>query len=487
MIPYRQAYWTPPANLRKAKHEAKEALRFIDVLVPKLEDEKTNQALWDAFGSQFSDFSYPLTRILDHGYLEGFNSAHDVSDQWSQLVRYLAVDSQLETIEKARQFLQHFADDLKPVYNWDTDTEIQVSIDEPLSEEAIQAAADRADDDEEGINFRRDVVPVWNAAVELPKHLRALEQYLKAVDYQAKMAAKKWGYEGRDDPRPDVENTEVVWHATTNLPAILKEGFKTREELGEAAGLGGAVEGISFTGSKEMAEQIAQAMTDAARLLQGPLTLERAQQYNESLGVATDELASTFPDIRNLLEHDELTPAEMFNWFRMSLMEADRNGTRFDPLFFDDSDLVRMFSSLDPENVGVVEATIDTTDDNITYLRAMEEWRVPVKSILSYGPEGSQTNQKQGRTMQRKAAFDSSTQGLIDEVLTLLNNTNQILMAIDSTVLEIQEAKAEGEPVSGAANSVVQLLTATQQHYEKAFEMIAAKLPGIAGGASREE
>jgi len=390
------SYWTPPPNSRAAKQRAKESLLFLQKLIPLLTDDKVDDGMRDVFRSSFSQIAYPFQRMLDHGYLEQFDSAHEAADTYSQLSRWLNTDGMRELITKSKKWMDEFVKEVqqRPLYDYDTSTEFTVDPREPLSEAAIRFAKDAYDDDQEHREFTKDVLPVFDLFRELPEHLAALDDYLHAIEYKRDLVSKQFAKRGPGDPRPDVAEREIVWHATTALPAILKGGFKTREELGEAAGLGGSVQGISFTGSLHIAQQIAQAMLDAVTVLQGPRTLDAIFSYADTIGVPSDELLELFRAAwggKPKVEADgKVALQDAFNLVRFALNIAEQKGKRYDPLFFDTSNLASKFQAMNPKDIGVVEAVVDTTDPQVEYLHSMEEWRVPLSGILSYGPVGSQ-------------------------------------------------------------------------------------------------
>ena len=67
-----------------------------------------------------------------------------------------------------------------------------------------------------------------------------------------------------------------LWHATTALTAVMKEGLKTREELGQQQGKGlggGTDEAISLTDSKATAERIAESILELRGVLRGDVSV----------------------------------------------------------------------------------------------------------------------------------------------------------------------------------------------------------------------
>lgn len=181
---------------------------------------------------------------------------------------------------------------------------------------------------------------------------------------------------------------------------------------GKAAGLGGAVSGISFTAQLDLAEDIASTLQDAVMIMQGPNTLDAFMDWAGQFGITEEDMVKErtggwgtygifeseeqeaymqehYPErLKSWSTRDNVRPAGMFDMFQWTLFLIEEKGIRINPLFFGADP--ELFMTLDPANIGIVEAIIDTTDPDIEYLKSMEEWRVPIKSILSHGPVGSQ-------------------------------------------------------------------------------------------------
>lgn len=84
------------------------------------------------------------------------------------------------------------------------------------------------------------------------------------------------------------------------------------------------------------------------------------------------------------------------------------------------------------------------------------------------------------------AGIETSTEGLLDELLSILSGTNGILSSIDMIELGIHEASAEGEPVSDGANEVVGLLDSVRGDFERARETLLGRLDVLIGKGTPE-
>ena len=68
--------------------------------------------------------------------------------------------------------------------------------------------------------------------------------------------------------------------------------------------------------------------------------------------------------------------------FKYLLSEADEAGLVYDPLFVGAK--CDKFAQMDPADIGIIEAKVDMTKPGLEHLMSMEEWRVPLSSIIEY-------------------------------------------------------------------------------------------------------
>lgn len=76
---------------------------------------------------------------------------------------------------------------------------------------------------------------------------------------------------------------------------------------------------------------------------------------------------------------EKLTINQVFDYYRFYLSYSDR----YDPVFFDSSNLMAVLKNKSIENVGILVCKVDMTDENIKYLESMEEFRVAPESVIS--------------------------------------------------------------------------------------------------------
>lgn len=172
---------------------------------------------------------------------------------------------------------------------------------------------------------------------------------------------------------PAHEPFEYMYHATSNLPAILRDGFKTRADLGSPAGMGGGPSHlISFTSNPKIAKTIASALKTAVRIAKGEMTFDDVAQKYKRLGIIDEE------DI-DKSKRQYSNPAEnAFYLFRLALGQIQEKGLGYDPLFafvnFEN------FKNTNIRDIGILKAKIDMSKVE-DYNEAESEYRVTKDAI----------------------------------------------------------------------------------------------------------
>jgi len=343
----------------------------VEACAPLLRDSPQAENIRDYLGNNATVHAEQIAGVL--GYLEkptrGLLERLDLGGTFHQ------IQDHLDLYREKMDVVDHVVQDYQK--------ELQRSGADDYSQEDL----------DHRYNFTQDVKPILMALEMVPGILQDFRRFIQYVDTDARYfdhANKVAPMGGRHDVvPPGVAPVEIMWHATTAYREIMSGGFKTKDELGgKAAGLGGAVEGISFTGSQEIAEGIAAALVDLVRLLRGDLTREALEQYGASLGLDAATVTTAYHNaVGSKANQNPLDAFNFYQAFQHILSQAGYQGLRYDPLFFGIDPAV--MAQVDPKNIGVIEAKIDTTQAH-RYLRSMEEWRVPKSAILSFGPVGSQ-------------------------------------------------------------------------------------------------
>lgn len=87
----------------------------------------------------------------------------------------------------------------------------------------------------------------------------------------------------------------------------------------------------------------------------------------------------------------------------------------------------------------------------------------------------------------KTAAFDSSTEGLLNTLIGVLSDANNMIQRLHEVEQEIHEAKADGEPVAGEANDVIMLAKDVSGHLEAARDILLKRLDVFLGGKEKSD
>ena len=269
---------------------------------------------------------------------------------------------------------------------------------------------ERADLTPEGREKVIKLKSVYDAVFDYVKLMkkvgRATRAFIASRDHKAQSF-----YSGGDETKmiPKSGNAEVLYHATPYVREILREGFKTKEDLGNRESLGGNTSGgISFTADLNVAREIVKCLKEAIGIAKGRIKVNdvlkminsertkgempwalkdyvvKAQQRQwKWTNPATKDLAQRAGIPMPGKPYEINDKKEAFDLYRKYLAWSDK---RYDPLFFGVN--INSFEAMDEGNVGVVAAKVDMTKV-ISYHQTMEEYRAPINSILGvYAPRG---------------------------------------------------------------------------------------------------
>lgn len=226
----------------------------------------------------------------------------------------------------------------------------------------------------------------------MKKWYPAYEKKIKAIkDVMDRRVAGQ--YTGKVD-LPAHEKTETLYHATVSVSKLLKEGFKTRKELGDRGALGGGPNDlISFTSDPAIADSIVWVLRRAIEISNGKFNLANLIKLAKHFGTDPEEIIeftrnshrgigryTNYSDYGTKAKKFYPTEKErrewMFNAFRYLMVKQSKI---YDPwLAFVNTD---DFEKLDAKDVGIVAAEVDMSKVS-EYLTSMEELRVPKDAIL---------------------------------------------------------------------------------------------------------
>jgi hypothetical protein len=170
------------------------------------------------------------------------------------------------------------------------------------------------------------------------------------------------------------EDFETLYHATSNLPSILSQGFKYKKELTSPTGLGGGVEDlISFTSNPNIAKVIVSALKQAVKIAKGEISSEDVIKRYKRLNLITEK------DIEDQKRDYKDDKRIAFELFRLANLRRDEKGLRYDPWFGFHN--FETFANTNPNDIGIIKAKIDMSKVK-SYHPAEEEYRVPKEAIV---------------------------------------------------------------------------------------------------------
>ena len=243
---------------------------------------------------------------------------------------------------------------------------------------------------QEAVSYVQRAVKGFEDIRMLLRELQDLEVKVKAMIDQ-----RAWAYSAMHDGsklhKRDTKPIEVLYHATGATSDILKDGLKTRKELGGSGKVGGGVDDlISFTSDPQIAISIANALLTAVKIAKGELTFDEIVAKAAEQGI---DMTTTQPyrDLQMDQEKREkgwepegefayqhTGPEHAFRLFRFYLGKAQEKGILYDP-FFASVD-ARDFLNVKEEDVGVIACRVKM--DDASFESGMEEFRVSPSDVL---------------------------------------------------------------------------------------------------------
>lgn len=172
---------------------------------------------------------------------------------------------------------------------------------------------------------------------------------------------------------PPHEPFEILYHASSNVPAVLREGFKTRKQLGNKTGLGGGPDDIiSFTANPRIAKAIASAIKTAVKIAKGIITFDDIAKKYKRFGILDEK------DIDRKKGSSQNDRESAFNLYRLANMKLEEKGLGYDPYF--GFPAFEKFASTNLDDIGVLQAKVDMSKVK-EFVPREQEYRVPVDAI----------------------------------------------------------------------------------------------------------
>ena len=190
--------------------------------------------------------------------------------------------------------------------------------------------------------------------------------------------------------QPPTGKIETLYHATTAVGAILRDGFKTRAELGGRSALGGGpADVISFTSDVQIAEAIVYALRRAVECATGRMTFQQLQLLGNKMGgwdQAMTHMKSSWGHQDHIdsmqdfkLKRTDRTEDERREWmFKAFSALLTFQSKIYNPWFAFVT--AKDFEKVDPSQIGIIGAEVQMEQVK-EYLSSMEEYRVPIPAI----------------------------------------------------------------------------------------------------------
>lgn len=230
-----------------------------------------------------------------------------------------------------------------------------------------------------------EVIPIINTVKKLIDDFVEYMNNTKVVTEKHKLRCyvyyKRYAKGGASDLKdrsdfPPHQDMEYLYHATSNLSAILSQGFKYQKELDSPTGLGGGeTDVISFTSNPSIAKTIVSALKQAVKIAKGETSSEDIIKRYKRLNLITDK------DVEGSKMGYKDDKRIAFELFKLANLRRDEKGLRYDPWFgFHNFD---MFSRTNINEIGVIKAKIDMSKVR-SYHVGEEEYRIPKEAIISF-------------------------------------------------------------------------------------------------------
>jgi hypothetical protein len=195
--------------------------------------------------------------------------------------------------------------------------------------------------------------------------------------YRERQKIRNARYQG-EKLQPTSQEIDTLYHATPFCTEILREGFKSKSELGIEILGGHTGDAISFTADKNIALVIAVSIKEVIDLANGKFGLKDLFKKSQELGSETlrDTINTELRRARR--DGKPLNRSQLFHIYKLYLSILESKSIRYNPVFFGVE--LEDFAALNKENVGVLAADVEM-NKTTEYLEAMEEFRVPINAI----------------------------------------------------------------------------------------------------------
>jgi hypothetical protein len=184
--------------------------------------------------------------------------------------------------------------------------------------------------------------------------------------------------------KPAMEKVETMYHASVDAKKIAAKGFDrvvpSVKGLGGSQSDKGGKNAISFTSDLYVAKEVMRALKEAIMVARGDVKARHILEWADKQRIKDKVLDSPFLPADFAKKQNWDDPVVAFALYMAYLSWSKR----YDPGFFGvPSKFVALFKSLNPRDVGIIVASVNTQNPDIVYLPAMQEYRVPPEAVVS--------------------------------------------------------------------------------------------------------
>ena len=352
-----------PKKIEKNLNTIKDSLTPQSTSYPEQSDDFFRRV----FGVFSSDVDYCI-RVCDR--LIKKSNELQFNFDWSLKAEGHYFPSAISHLIKLLEYFQYDIEEFKNVIirNFQSDSEEEIL-------ENYQYYIDNPEEDiDEGDFFKKikklpELITSFNQ--ELLHYISLLKEFITS--------RARYIHSGKENTPPPSENEETLYHATVNAENIFSKGFTTSpiktEGIGGSTTIKSGKQGISFTADLYIAKEVARCLKEAIMIANGNINGFNILEWADDKDYILKSVKEIHGQDLNLSD-----PVDSFNVYRTYLAF----GKRYDPFFFGNAEnMINVFKTKSPEDVGIIAAKVNMRDPNILYLSGMLEYRVPPEAVIS--------------------------------------------------------------------------------------------------------
>jgi hypothetical protein len=193
--------------------------------------------------------------------------------------------------------------------------------------------------------------------------------------YQTLLDKRAAAYNNNKYLPTDMQKVETLWHTTIHADEIAHQGFQSEKPSGrQGVGMYGDQSGISMTYDKKIAIDIMRGLREFSMIANNQVTARQILGWFNSEGIDLERVRSMMDGIP--FEETVKSKTKMYNVYLWL------TGIRTNPVFANVDELVEKLVGVNPKDIGIIQAEVDTTKD-MTSKPAESELVVSPSAVLS--------------------------------------------------------------------------------------------------------